>query len=144
MARLLKIIAKYITLSAIAAILVLLEVFPTHPTTASGWGLLLVLALPLTIVGELVGEALWRNRLAQAVEAGTKERSFSVLRVLYTFCKLSLSVSKLSNSLFEMVSPIMPRPREACSITCETGNDNPPHPSFHRIFAENLCFEYQR
>lgn len=90
MARLLRLIAAYIALSAIAALFVLIGIFPWHPATAGGWGLLLALALPLIIVVELVGEALWRNRLAQAVEAKTKERSLSGLRILYALVVMLL------------------------------------------------------
>jgi polyferredoxin len=93
MARLLKIIVTYIALSAIAAVFVLIGLFPWHPTTADGWGLFLVLALPLTIVCELIGEALWRNRLAQAVEEKTKERSLSGLRILYALVVMLLLFS---------------------------------------------------
>jgi polyferredoxin len=93
MARLLKIIVAYIALSAIAAVFILIGLFPWHPITAGGWGLLLVLALPLTIVGELIGEALWRNRLAQAVEKKTKERSLSGLRILYALVVMLLLFS---------------------------------------------------
>jgi di/tricarboxylate transporter len=93
MARLLKIIAAYILLSAIAAVGVLIGIFPKHPTTIGGWCLLLVLALPIIIVGELIGEALWRNRLAQAIEAKTKERSLSALRIIYALMVMLLLFS---------------------------------------------------
>ena len=90
MTRLLKIIAVYIALSAIAAVGALIEIFPKHPTTAAGWALLLLLTLPLVIVGELIGAALWRNRLAQAIEAKTKGRALSGWRILYALAAMLL------------------------------------------------------
>ena len=90
MSRLAKMIALYIGLSVIAAIGVLIGVFPKHPTTVNGWMLLLVLALPLTIAGELVGEVIWRNRLARAIETNTKDQSLSGLRMLYALIAMLL------------------------------------------------------
>jgi hypothetical protein len=69
---------------------VLIGVFPKHPTTLGGWLLLLGLALPLTIAGELVGEAIWRNRLARAIENNTKDQSLSGLRMLYALVAMLL------------------------------------------------------
>ena len=90
MTRLAKIMGLYIGLSVIAAMGVLIGVFPKHPTTLNGWLVLLVLALPLTIVGELVGEVIWRNRLAHAIESNTKGQSLSGLRMLYVLVAMLL------------------------------------------------------
>ena len=90
MTRVIKIAGIYVALSAIAAIGVLIGVFPKHPTTLNGWLLLLALALPLTIAGEFVGEAIWHNRIAKAIESQTVGRNLSVLRVLYAFVAMLL------------------------------------------------------
>lgn len=90
MARVLKIAGIYIGISAIAAVGVLVGVFPKHPTTLNGWLLLLAIALPLTIAGELVGEVIWRNRLARAVESHTAGQSLSGLRMTYALVAMLL------------------------------------------------------
>lgn len=90
MTRLARISAVYVGLSVIAAVGVLVGVFPKHPTTLNGWLLLLVLALPLTIAGELVGEMIWRNRLARAIESNTKGQSLSGFRMLYALVAMLL------------------------------------------------------
>jgi hypothetical protein len=83
MARLLRIAGIYLGLSVIAALGIVIGVFPKHPTTLNGWLLLLVLALPLTIAGEMLGEAVWRNKLADAVRDNTRGQSLSALRMVY-------------------------------------------------------------
>ncbi|MDP2239758.1 MAG: hypothetical protein Q8K18_06285 [Burkholderiales bacterium] len=90
MTRFLKIAGIYVVMSAVAAVGVLIGIFPKHPNTINGWLLLLALALPLTIAGELVGEFIWRNRVAQAVETNTAGRSLSGLRIVYAFVAMLL------------------------------------------------------
>lgn len=90
MKRLLIIAGIYLSMSAIAAVSVLIGAFPEHPTTLNGWVLLMLLALPLTIVGELVGEIIWRNRIARAVEENTPGQSLSGSRILYALVAMLL------------------------------------------------------
>ena len=90
MKRLLTIAGIYLSLSAVAAVGVLMGAFSKHPTTVNGWVLLLLLALPLTIVGELIGEVIWRNRIAHAVEENTTGQSLSGLRILYALVAMLL------------------------------------------------------
>jgi hypothetical protein len=55
-----------------------------------GWVLLFALALPLTLVGEFVGEFFWRNRIAQAIVARSSGSSVSLLRLGYAFAVMLL------------------------------------------------------
>jgi hypothetical protein len=71
----------YVAISAMLGALILLQSFPARPTTWVGWCLLLVLVLPVSLIGEFVGESLFRNPMNQAVERHTRGKSFSWLRI---------------------------------------------------------------
>ena len=90
MERLLTFVVLYLTLSTAAVLALLGGVFPNHPKTVTGWALLFVLALPLTLAGELVGEFLWRNRIAHAIAARSSGSSLSFLRLGYAFAVMFL------------------------------------------------------
>ena len=81
MKKILTFIALYFLLSAVAV--VGLGGLPYHPKTVAGWVLLFALALPLTIVGELIAEFLWRNRVARRIASQTP--GLSLLRMGYVF-----------------------------------------------------------
>jgi len=83
--RVLTFVALYLGLSTVLALVLLAGVFPHHPKTVAGWVLLFALALPLTLLGEFVGEFFWRNRIAQAIAARSSGGSLSVLRLGYAF-----------------------------------------------------------
>ena len=85
MERLLTFVLLYLILSTVLALVLLAGVFPHHPKTAVGWVFLFALALPLTIIGEFVGEFFWRNRIAQALVARSSGSSLSLLRLGYAF-----------------------------------------------------------
>ena len=68
----------------------LIVAFPHHPRTLVGWAAFFLLALPVTLFGEAVGEGLWRNRVAQAVEQRAEGQSFSWLRIAYGFVAMLL------------------------------------------------------
>lgn len=70
-------------LAAIAGFGMLLSVFPRHPQTFKGWVWLFVLALPITLLGEFLGDRLWKNRLAQTIEQRTANQTLSLLRIAY-------------------------------------------------------------
>lgn len=74
--------AAYLAASALLGVLVLLQFYPARPDTWLGWGLLFVLALPLTLAAEFLGTLVFRNPLSQAVERRTREHRFSWLRVI--------------------------------------------------------------
>lgn len=90
MRRVLKFLGCYIGFSLIAAIGLLLFSFPNYPKSPIGWGLLLLLALPLTLAGELFGDAVWRNPVAKNIELRTPKHCFSWLRISYVFISVLL------------------------------------------------------
>jgi len=83
--RVLTFVVLYLGLSTVLALVLLAGVFPHHPKTVVGWALLFALALPITLLGEFVGEFFWRNRIAQAIAARSSGVSLSVLRLGYAF-----------------------------------------------------------
>jgi len=85
MERVLTFVVLYLALSTVATLVLLAGVFPHHPKTVVGWALLFALALPLAVVGELVGEFFWRNGIAQAIVSRSSGSSLSLLRLGYAF-----------------------------------------------------------
>lgn len=73
----------YLGLSLLMALLLLLYSFPNYPKSLNGWAWLFLLALPITLVGELFGETVWRNPVANSIEIHTAEKRFSWLRICY-------------------------------------------------------------
>jgi len=90
MERLLTFVVLYLVLSTIAVVVLLAGAFPYHPKTLTGWALLFALALPLTLIGEFVGEFFWRNRIAGAMVARSSGNSLSLLRMSYAFVVMLL------------------------------------------------------
>jgi len=90
MERLLTFVVLYLAVSTVAVLALLVGVFPYHPKTITEWALIFVLALPLTLAGELVGEFFWRNRITQAIAARSSGSSLSLLRLGYAFAVMLL------------------------------------------------------
>jgi len=78
----LKFAATYVALSAVLGGLALLQSFPARPASWGGWLLLFALVIPVTIATEYLGEGIFRNPVSQAVERHTKDKRFSLLRIL--------------------------------------------------------------
>lgn len=81
--RLLKVLGVYALLSAVLGGLLLFQAFPARPETPTGWILLFALALPITLVGEWVGDKLLNNRLGRHVDETTRNRRVSIVRILF-------------------------------------------------------------
>ncbi len=80
-----KVLAIYVGLSVFLVLLWLGLGAGEVPTTATQWLWLLVLAVPLHLLGELIGHGLWNNRAARFVEHKTAGKRLSVFRMLYAF-----------------------------------------------------------
>ena len=80
----------YVSLSALAAFSWLLIWFPRHPNSWSGWLILLAIALPLWIVGEVIGNFLLSNPVARIVDVKTEAHAFSWLRILFILITMLL------------------------------------------------------
>ena len=79
--RLLRFIAWYLAFSGIAALSLLVMSWPRHPSSAGEWLTLAVCALPVTLLGEGLGELLFGNRKSNTRKSSTQSR-FSLWRVL--------------------------------------------------------------
>lgn len=73
----------YVALCALLGGVALVSSFPQWPSSWQGWLALFVLIIPITLVGEGVGELLRRNQVTRAVEQRTQANSFSWLRIGY-------------------------------------------------------------
>lgn len=81
----LKVLAVYVGLSVFLVLLWLGFGAGELPATATQWLWLLVLAVPLHLLGELIGHGLWHNSAARFVEQKTAGKRLSVFRMLYAF-----------------------------------------------------------
>ena len=81
----LKFLAVYVGLSVFLVLLWLGLGAGELPATATQWVWLLLLAVPLHLLGELIGHGLWNNRAARFVEQRTSGKRLSIFRMLYAF-----------------------------------------------------------
>jgi hypothetical protein len=72
-----------VIIALVAAGLLLLDLWPWHPTSWRAWLLFFVIALPVTIAGEWLAEAVLNNPLSKSVDRATTGRSFSWYRIGY-------------------------------------------------------------
>ena len=96
----LKILAVYVGLSVFLVLLWLALGAGDLPATASQWLWLLVLAVPLHLVGELIGHGLWNNRAARFVEQETAGKQLSALRMLYAFLMILFFCGAIAGAFF--------------------------------------------
>jgi len=80
---LLRFLCLYLAINAIAATALLITLWPYRPQSSRGWILLFVIALPVTAIGEWLGESLLKNRMSLAVERATQRSDFSWIRITY-------------------------------------------------------------
>ena len=76
-------IGIYLLLSVLAGLAFLVLSFPNLPATPRQWALLFLLALPATIVFETIGSWIGSNSLARRIDSHTRDKSLSVLRIVY-------------------------------------------------------------
>jgi hypothetical protein len=95
MKRVLIIAGSYLAFSVVAAICLLIMAFPDHPTTPTGWTLLLLLSIPILIVGELFGKVIWRNRVARYIDEKTAGTALSGARMMYGVVALLMAYLRL-------------------------------------------------
>jgi membrane protease YdiL (CAAX protease family) len=97
---LIRFIVLYMFISAIATALLLLQIWPHRPTSLRGWIVLVVIAVPVTVIAEWFGDWLLRNRLSSAVDRATKHSKFSWARIFYVLVVVMvvIAVALLVNS----------------------------------------------
>ena len=81
--RALRFLGFYSALSLICAPFLLLQLLPFYPRSALGWSTFVVAAIPVTALGELIGDFLFKNRVSAAVDRRTKATSLSWVRIGY-------------------------------------------------------------
>jgi hypothetical protein len=81
--RVLRILVGYLLVALLAAVLLLLNVWPWHPNSWRAWLMFAVLALPVLIGGEWLGEKMLTNQLSRSVDRATAKTRLSWLRIAY-------------------------------------------------------------
>ena len=74
---------RYLAVALVAAGLLLLDVWPRHPTSWHAWLLFVALALPALLLVEWLAEGMLTNPLSKSVDRATAHSSFSWLRIGY-------------------------------------------------------------
>ena len=83
MRRVTEYLAVYLGLSILLGLVFLALSYPWLPSTPGQWLALCLLALPVQLLAEFIGNFLWNNPLAQSVDRSTSHRSLSLLRIGY-------------------------------------------------------------
>jgi len=82
----------YLAMLVTAPVVLLVQVWPFHPHTRSGWLLFLALSAPLCMVGALLERSIYSNPVAAKIDAHTSAKTVSALRMLYMFAAVALVV----------------------------------------------------
>jgi hypothetical protein len=61
----------YVVASIVYGLLALVLAFPFHPITVVGWAIWFVVALPIAIIGEAVGSAIFDRKIEEAISDGS-------------------------------------------------------------------------
>lgn len=73
----------YIGLSFFLVMMWAIVSYPNIPSTPGAWLWAFLLAIPISLVFEFVGEIVSNNKVTRFVEQKTAEQSFSSIRILY-------------------------------------------------------------
>ena len=92
----LRIVVGYLLVALVAAGLLLVNVWPWHPVSWRAWLLFVVLAPPVLIAGEWIGEKMLTNPLSRSVDRATARNSFSWLRIAYLLTVVVLVLGVVS------------------------------------------------
>ncbi len=79
--RILRFVGWYLAFSAIAALGVLIAGFPDRPHSLRDWGMLLLLALPITLLGEALGALFFTRGSKRSDLSARGDSRFSVARI---------------------------------------------------------------
>jgi hypothetical protein len=82
-ASVLRFIGIYLALALVVGVLALLQLWPWQPKTVVGWGALLILALPVTVAGEWIGQRIFNRRMSDSLGASAEPGSIAWMRVAY-------------------------------------------------------------
>ena len=97
----LRFLALYLALSVLSGAALLFQFYPHHPNTAMGWAALFAAAIPVTLFGEWVGNRVFDNRLANAIDQRTLGTTISWIRMGYALAA-TLLVGVIAAAAFEL------------------------------------------
>jgi len=79
----------YLLTSVVYGLFALLLLFPFHPISLAGWSMWFAATLPIVLIGEALGSALFNNRTGVAIDDDTDH--VSMTRIAYgVFVAMSL------------------------------------------------------
>lgn len=80
----------YLAMLLAAPLIVLIEIWPFHPHTRSGWLMLLALSAPLCLAGAALERLITNNPVAAKIDARTSHETISGLRMLYALAVIAV------------------------------------------------------
>jgi hypothetical protein len=83
LSRILRFISIYLIVSVFAAVLLLANTWPLYPHSLLQWILLLIIAAPVTVLGEWLSDRALSSPFSLAIEARTSGSQLSWLRISY-------------------------------------------------------------
>lgn len=98
-------IAVYLIVSLLAALALLVDTWPHYPRSLRPWALLLLIALPVTVLGDWLSDSALSHSLSLAIEARTKGSRISWLRVGYYLALYVLFAICAVAALYWLESP---------------------------------------
>src|SRR5688572_2351057 len=78
-----KFVGIYVGISVFLVLMQAIVFYPDTPSTPSAWVWAFLLAVPLQLAFEFLGELVSNNKATRFVEEKTATQSFSLLRILY-------------------------------------------------------------
>jgi hypothetical protein len=86
----------WVVASLVAAAVLLLYAIPWHPHSARGWTIFLLVALPISLAGDYIGERIFSNPFARRLDASGSGVKASVNRIGYVvLCFLGVAVAAI-------------------------------------------------
>jgi hypothetical protein len=101
----LRYIAVYLIVSLLAALALLVDTWPHYPRSLRSWALLLVIALPVTVLGDWLSDSALSNSLSLAIETRTRGARVSWLRIGYYLALYVLFAICAVAALYWLESP---------------------------------------
>jgi hypothetical protein len=95
----------YFFVSIFATAALPIDTWPHHPTSILTWVLLFAISLPVTLLGEWLGDGLMDNPLTVSIERGTRGSKLSWARIAYFVAMLVLLAICAAALLYWAQSP---------------------------------------
>jgi hypothetical protein len=102
---LLRSFAVYLIVSLLAVLALLIDTWPHYPRSLRPWALLLVIALPVTVLGDWLSDSALSTSLSLAIEARTRGSRIPWLRAGYYLALYVLFAICAVAALYWLESP---------------------------------------